>query len=99
MRSAAAIVCLTLVTGCQFAPRHVRPPLPTAQGYPAEYGTDSTPGTRASAIGWRDFIQDPRLEALVAAALSNNRDLAVAVAQVDEARGFYRIENADRLPT
>ena len=32
-------------------------------------------------------------------ALDRNRDLAVAVARIEEARGLYRIQNADRLPT
>lgn len=99
MRSAAAILCvLLLVTGCQFAPRHIRPALPTAPEYPAEYSRDSIPGARASTIGWRDFLRDPRLEALVTAALTRNRDLVIAVAQIEEARGFYRIQNAERLP-
>ena len=96
---ASLTACLTLVAGCQLAPRHVRPPMPTTQAYPAEYGSDSTAGTRASAIGWRDFIRDPRLDALISAALTRNRDLVVAVAQIEEARGFYRIQNADRIPT
>jgi multidrug efflux system outer membrane protein len=98
MRSAALILWVTAATGCQLAPRHVRPPLPTAPLYPAEYSSDSTPGSPATAIGWRDFLRDPRLEALIAAALTRNRDLVIAVAQVEESRGFYRIQNAERLP-
>jgi multidrug efflux system outer membrane protein len=73
--------------------------MPVPRAYPAEYGQDAALGTRAAAIGWRDFIQDPRLGALVAAALTHNRDLEIAVAQVEEARGVYRIQNAERLPT
>src|SRR5258708_33599437 len=98
MRNASAILCATLVTGCQLARRHIRPLLPTAPVYPAEYVRDSTAGSPANAIGWRDFLRDPRLEALIAAALTRNRDLVIAVAQVEEARGLYRIQNADRLP-
>lgn len=98
MRSAAVILCVTLVTGCQLAPRHVRPPLPTAPEYPAEYLRDSIPGAPASTMGWRDFLRDPRLETLITAALTRNRDLVIAVAQIEEARGFYRIQNAEQLP-
>jgi len=93
-----AILALALLGGCQLAPRHVRPELPAPPVYPAEYAGDVSLGVRAVEIGWRDFFEDARLEALVAAALTNNRDLAVAVAQIEEARGFYRIQNADRLP-
>ena len=56
------------------------------------------PGTRAVDIGWRDFFADPRLEALIEAALVHNRDLAVSVARIEEARGFYRIQGAERYP-
>jgi outer membrane protein, multidrug efflux system len=87
-----------LLAGCQLAPDHVRPDLPTAPAYPV-YGDTAVIGRPAVAIGWRDFFADPRLEQLVAAALERNRDLAVAVAQIEEARGLYRIQAADRLPT
>jgi multidrug efflux system outer membrane protein len=99
-----AIALLGLGAGaCNFAPPHARPALPTPQAYPAEYARDpardSVTGMRAASVGWRDVIQDPRLEAVVAAALTNNRDLAIAVAQIEETRGLYGIQRADRLPT
>lgn len=50
-------------------------------------------------IGWRDFFADPRLEELIARALDNNRDLRVAVLNVERARAQYRIQRADRLPS
>lgn len=90
---------LALLAGCQMAPKHVRPDLPTAPDYPATYADEVTLGKRASDIGWRDFFVDPQLAALVEHALSNNRDLRVALAQIEEARGQYRIQDADRLPT
>ena len=99
MRSAVAILVIAFMSACQMAPAHVRPTSPAPQAYPAEYAGDSALGSRASTIGWRDFFVDPRLDALIGAALEHNRDLAVAVAQIDEARGLYRIQDADRLPT
>src|SRR3546814_7874964 len=45
-----------------------------------------------------EFFADPQLETFVATALERNRDLAVAVAQIQEARGLYRIQDAERLP-
>lgn len=95
-----AIPVLALfLCGCQTARPHGRPPLPTPPAYAAELAGDVTLGESPSQIGWRDFFEDPRLEVLVAAALVRNRDLAVSVAQIEEARGLYRIQNADRLPT
>ena len=84
------------LTGCHFAPRHVQRPLPT----PPAYGTPApgAAGTRAVDVGWRDFLADPRLDALIEAALRNNRDLAASVARIDVARGLYRIQGSERFP-
>lgn len=49
-------------------------------------------------IGWRDFFLDPRLQALIDQSLENNRDLRVAVLNVERARAQYRIQRADRVP-
>ncbi|HTG34755.1 MAG TPA: efflux transporter outer membrane subunit [Thermoanaerobaculia bacterium] len=97
---APAALALALLGGCgQLAPPHVRPESPAPPVYPADYAGDPGLGTRAAAIGWHDFFADPRLAALVATALTRNRDLAVAVAQIEEARGLFRIQEAGRLPT
>lgn len=97
--TALSLTLVALLSGCQMAPGHVRPELPVAAEFPADYAGDAVPGRRAVEIGWRDFLVDPRLEALVAGALTRNRDLAVAVARIEEARGQYGIQRADRLPT
>ena len=87
---------LFFLAACHFAPKHVQPPLPTPVAYDAS--TNPATGTRALDLGWRDFFADPRLEALIEAALVHNRDLAVAVARIEQARGFYRIQGAERYP-
>ncbi|MCX7564021.1 efflux transporter outer membrane subunit [Xanthomonadaceae bacterium XH05] len=50
-------------------------------------------------IGWRDFFADARLQDVVALALENNRDLRVAMLNVERARAQYRIQRADRVPS
>lgn len=50
-------------------------------------------------VGWREFFSDPELEQLIDLALENNRDLRVAVLNVERARALYRIQRADRLPS
>lgn len=59
---------------------------------------DTAPGAAITA-DWRAFFTDPRLQALIAAALEHNRDLRISVARVDEARALAGIARADRLPT
>jgi len=98
MHKAFVLTAAGLLAGCQMAQPHVRPNLPTAPDFPAEYAGDVTLGERAVDIGWRDFFADQQLQQLVATALERNRDLAIAVAQIEEARGLYNIQDADRLP-
>ena len=93
-----ALLLSGLLAGCQLAPSHEVPPLPTAGQYPPAYAT-AEDGRAATDIAWRSFLRDPRLRAHVDAALRNNRDLRIAVARIEEARGQLRIQRADRLPT
>jgi multidrug efflux system outer membrane protein len=50
-------------------------------------------------IGWRDSFLDTRLEQLIDLALRNNRDLRVAVLNIEQARAEYRIQRATLLPS
>ena len=73
-------------------------PLPPTTGATP---VDLAPATAAAAadIGWRDFFIDAKLEELVARALANNRDLRVAMLNVERAQAQYGIQRADRVPT
>lgn len=99
MRELTVVLLSALLCACQLAPSHERPTPPIAQEFPGEYGGEPDSGRPAPTLGWRDFFADPHLEALIALALERNRDLAVAVARIEEARAAYRIQRADRLPT
>ncbi|EYS85876.1 multidrug transporter [Cupriavidus sp. SK-4] len=99
---ALAAALATMLGGCTLAPRYDRPPAPVAAAYP-----DPPPGfaeplardTRAATdIGWREFFRDPRLQALIAAALDNNRDLRIATLRIEEAHALYQVQRADLLP-
>ena len=66
----------------------------------AGVATQASQAPQAAAdIGWREFFTDPNLEELIAQALANNRDLRVAVLNVEKARAQYRIQRADRVPS
>src|SRR5690606_35089954 len=95
-----AVVCqVLLLGGCQLTPPHERPPMPVAQAYPADYQPGPIDGIRARDLGWAEFLVDERLRVLVGTALARNRDLAEAVAQIEEARGVFGVQRADRVPT
>lgn len=56
-------------------------------------------GDRAGRYRWPDFFTDPRLVRVIETNLANNRDLRIAVANVEQARAQYKVQRADLLPT
>jgi multidrug efflux system outer membrane protein len=91
------LLATSLLAGCNFAPKHVRPDLPVTPAYPAEAQPES--GVRKAAdIAWEDFFTDAQLRERIALAIAHNRDLRIAVGRVEEARGSYRSVRADQLP-
>ncbi|MFC3710952.1 efflux transporter outer membrane subunit [Sphingoaurantiacus capsulatus] len=96
---ALPLAAALLLSACSMAPDHKRPAMPTAPAYPADGAPIADAGPRATDIAWQDFFADPRLDALIGAALQNNRDLRTSVLRIEEARAQYRITRADRLPT
>ena len=93
--TAIALATALLLAGCSFIPTYERPAAPV----PATYATTdaAAPGT-ATAAPWQDYFAEPRLRQLIEVALANNRDLRVAVLNVEKARAQYRIQRADRVP-
>jgi multidrug efflux system outer membrane protein len=65
-------------------------------GSPGE--ADAAASVAAWDIGWRDFFADERLQQLIAQALANNRDLRVAVLNIQLARAQYRVQRSALLP-
>lgn len=90
------LLLLSTAACVNLAPPHARPELPTAPAYDAEYRPAGA--ARATDVAWRDFFGDPRLRALIDTALVNNRDLVVATARIEEARGQFRIQRSARFP-
>ena len=98
-RVALAVSCAAFVLGgCSFIPHQPRPDAPVATSFPDGERNDDPALPRAIDTGWRDFFRDPRLQALIEAALSNNRDLRTAALRIEESRALYNIQQADLLP-
>ena len=96
-RIAATASAVLALAGCSFMPHYERPAAPVAAAF--ETPGEATASTPASALAWRDFIPDERTRALVDMALRENRDLRVALLNVEQARAALGLQNADRLPT
>lgn len=95
-RFVLAPVAAAVLAGCSFMPAHERPAAPVSAAFPYPGATEGTP---APALDWQRFFTDERLRGLIATALSSNRDLRVAVLNIEQARAQYDIRRADRYPT
>ena len=94
---AAPLALAMILSGCMsLAPTYQRPAAPVAASYPVA----SPASTQAAAtIAWQQFFADARLKQLIGLALENNRDLRVAILNIEQARAQYQIRRADVLPT
>ncbi len=107
MRSAStstALAAALSMAGCMsFTPAYERPAAPVAPVYAPELlpvGAAGAEGAEAAAeIEWQRYFTDARLKRLIEIALANNRDLRVAVLNIEQARAAYQIKRADELPT
>lgn len=97
IRMLSAIAATAVLAACSLEPRYDRPAAPVAAAFPQAPAPDDAQAVTAD-IGWRDFFADARLQRLVEIALANNRDLRVAVLNIEAARAQYRIQRADLLP-
>ncbi|TAM52073.1 MAG: efflux transporter outer membrane subunit, partial [Burkholderiaceae bacterium] len=98
----ALALAATLLGGCSMIPAYHRPAAPVAATWPAEPGapTAAEEGKTAAAdLPWQTFFGDPRLRELIELALANNRDLRVAVLNIEQARAQFQIKRADQFPT
>ena len=99
------LVLALALAGCvNLAPKYERPAAPVAGSFPqlpaAGGATLPTATTEAPAsIAWQRFFADARLRQLIELSLANNRDLRVAILNIEQARAQYRIARADRVPT
>ncbi|AAK22791.1 efflux transporter outer membrane subunit [Caulobacter vibrioides] len=91
------LVASTAVGACTLAPQYERPVLPVAQ-------TWSTPAPEAATtvsaadLDWRQVLVDPRLQGVVDLALQQNRDLRVAVLNIEKARAQYGVQRSALFP-
>lgn len=93
-KALTALLATLAVAGCTLAPDYQQPESPV----PASAGDDGRIAEQLVLPGWEALFQDPQLQQLIRTALSNNRDLRLALLDVAEARAQYRIEGAALYP-
>ena len=93
----ACVLCLPALLGaCTMAPKYARPgaPIPNAYAQGA-----SLPNRPIQDLAWREFFKETTTRRLVEIALANNRDLRIAMLNIEKTRAQYRVQRADLLPT
>ncbi|QNP50334.1 efflux transporter outer membrane subunit [Diaphorobacter aerolatus] len=89
------LVAALLATGCSFIPRMDKTELPVSGQYPIATAETNAP---AADIPWQNFYTDPRLQQIIGMTLENNRDLQVAVLNIEQARAQYDIQRSQLYP-
>ena len=85
-----------LAAGCTMIPKYERPASPVPGQYP---GSPATNRTDAADIAWRTFFAEDRLQRLIEVALANNRDLRVAILNVEQSQAQYHVTRSALFPT
>ena len=88
---------LFIMNGCALGPDYERPLVDEPEGYRMAPDSDREERSLAD-IEWWELFQDPNLQALIKKALSENKDLRIAVSRVREARAQLGVTRADQFP-
>jgi multidrug efflux system outer membrane protein len=94
----APLALAALMAGCSLMPAYQQPAAPVAGKFAGDAGAASA-STPVADLGWRDVFTDPSLRRVIEMSLANNRDLRVAVLNIEKARAQYRVQDAALFPT
>lgn len=97
----APLGVVLILSGCTMAPKYERPDSPVVSEYPGTHGINSGTNVVVSAADreWHTIFTDERLRHLIDLSLTNNRDLRVAILNVEQSRAQYRVTRSSLLPS
>lgn len=100
MKYTKGIVLLGVVlsmsfTSCQFVNKYKAPEVDSSNLFREEASTDTT--TIAS-LSWREYFQDPLLQALIHEGLENNYDMRIAAERIKQAEAQLTMAKAAYFP-
>jgi multidrug efflux system outer membrane protein len=100
-RALAPLAAALMLTGCgSLMPAYERPAAPVAPQWPeASLNASTAEAPAAADLAWQTFFADATLNELIQTALTHNRDLRVAVLNIEQARAQRGLRRADQLPT
>ena len=93
------LVMAFILAGCtSLAPDYQPPENVVPQQFSLAKGTLVPTGGQWQETGWQTFFVDPQAKRLIDVALHNNRDLRMAVLNVEAARAQFNVTDAGRYP-
>ena len=99
VRWLAAPLWVATLAACSFVPKYEQPAAPVSATWPDSAGAQVEGGVAAADLPWQQFVHDAQLREVIQLALENNRDLRVAVQNIEQARAQYQIRRADQFPS
>ncbi len=103
-----AVIFLALLAGCAVGPDYHRPPALGTNSLPAQFGDLSItnvgawktaePAAHLPRDAWWTIYNDAELDRLETLAASNNQQIALAVANFDQARAAVKVAQANFFP-
>jgi len=100
---ALSFAALVFMGGCSLAPNYTQPsaPIPAEwpQGTAYKDSQITVEAQTAWKLSWQAFFTDPKLQQIIESALNNNRDLRLAILNVEKAAALYGIQKAELFPS
>jgi multidrug efflux system outer membrane protein len=100
--SVIALACASMLSACSLIPTYERPAAPVDAKWPDSAITKSSEKASESPLwnkDWKDFYTDETLQELIRIALANNRDMRVAVLNIEQTRAQVGLTRAAQFPT
>ncbi len=98
IRRFIALILAAGTSACSMEPHDLRPALPVATSWPTGDAYLKQAEAPLPTVNHRDVFRDLRLQQLIALALTNNRDLRIAAANIAAARARLQIQRAELVP-
>jgi outer membrane protein, multidrug efflux system len=93
-KAPVAVIAAALVAGCMMGPDYKRPPVAAPKSF--QYETKDAADT-AGTLWWKQF-DDPVLDGLIGEALAHNSNIAIAVANVEQASALLTQTRSQLFP-
>ena len=94
IRRVLLVLAVALVAGCAMGPDYER----TETDMPEEFEQAVDEGSSIANLNWWELFGDEQLNELIRIALDQNKDMAIAISRIEEARAALGFVRSDQYP-